>query len=140
VLDLIPSGRAVSIERDVFPRLVGDGLFARVLEGYWMDIGTPRRYLDAGWDILEGRVRTATRPTAPGLFVDPGAEVDAEAGMGPRAVIGPGCLVGAGSRVSDSVLLAGSRVGEGATVSGSILAPGAEVEAGATADGAARRA
>ena len=136
VLDLIPPGRAVSIERDVFPRLVGEGLFARVLEGYWMDIGTPRRYLDAGWDILEGRVRTATRPTAPGLFVDPGAEVDAGAGIGPRAVIGPGCRVGAGAQVSDSVLLAGSRVGEGAAVSASILAPGAEVEAGATADGA----
>ena len=42
VLDLIPAGRDVSIEREVFPRLVGDGLYGVRLEGYWMDIGTPR--------------------------------------------------------------------------------------------------
>ncbi len=41
VLDLIPAGRAVSIEREVFPRLVGEGLYGRRLDGYWMDIGTP---------------------------------------------------------------------------------------------------
>ena len=58
VLDLIPPGTEVSIERDVFPRLVGDGLHGLRLDGYWMDIGTPERYLQASWDILEGRVRT----------------------------------------------------------------------------------
>ena len=58
VLDLIPPGRAVSIEREVFPRLVGHGLYGRRLEGYWMDIGTPERYLQASWDILERRVET----------------------------------------------------------------------------------
>ena len=58
VIDLIPPGAMVSIEREVFPRLVGQGLYGHRLEGYWMDIGTPERYLQASWDILEGRVRT----------------------------------------------------------------------------------
>ena len=58
VLDLIPRGRAVSIEREIFPRLVGQGLYGRRLEGYWMDIGTPERYLQATWDILDGTVET----------------------------------------------------------------------------------
>ena len=61
VLDLIPAGRAVSIEREVFPRLVGQGLYGRRLEGYWMDIGTPQRYLQATWDILDGTVRDRAR-------------------------------------------------------------------------------
>ena len=65
VLDLIPAGREVSIERDVFPRLVGEGLGGLRLDGYWMDIGTPDRYLQASWDILEGRVETQVEPTAP---------------------------------------------------------------------------
>ena len=56
-----PAGRAVSIEREVFPRLVGQGLYGRRLEGYWMDIGTPERYLQASWDILEGAVGPSTR-------------------------------------------------------------------------------
>ena len=45
VLDLLAPEQPASIERDVFPRLVGDGLYAYVGEGYWLDIGTPERYL-----------------------------------------------------------------------------------------------
>lgn len=132
VLDLITPGREVSIEREVFPRLVGEGLGALALDGYWMDIGTPERYLAATWDILEGRVATEVRPTAPGLLVRSGAEVSAAARIGPRAVISPGCTVAAGAEVRDSVLLDDCTVGEGVTVSNSVLAPGVSVEAGAT--------
>ena len=151
VLDLIPAGRAVSIEREVFPRLVGQGLYGLRLEGYWMDIGTPERYLQASWDILEGRVETAVaaRMGADGTgidelaeveagamvsapaFVDEGAQIAATATVGPRAVIGADCEVGEGAVISESALLAGCIVGEGATVEGSILAAGVEVGAGA---------
>jgi mannose-1-phosphate guanylyltransferase len=136
VLDLVPAGREVSIEREVFPRLVGEGLHALRLDGYWMDIGTPERYLQASWDILEGRVRTRVRPTAPGLLVDAGAEVDAGARVGPRAVLSPGCRVEAGAELTQSVLLDGCTVGAGARVSDSILAPGVNVAPGATLAGA----
>jgi mannose-1-phosphate guanylyltransferase len=131
VLDLIPPGREVSIEREVFPRLVGAGLHATLLDGYWMDIGTPERYLQASWDILEGRVETAVEPTAPGLLVASECEVATDAVVGPRAVIAPGCTVAAGAEVRGSVMLEGSAVGAGARLEGSILAPGASVAAGA---------
>ncbi len=136
VLDLIPAGREVSIEREVFPRLVGDGLHGLRLDGYWVDIGTPDRYLQASWDILEGRVKTQVRPTAPGLLVDAAATVIEGATVGPRAVLGPGCWVKLGAEVRDSVLLEGCTVGQGARVSGSILAPGVEVAPGAELKGA----
>jgi mannose-1-phosphate guanylyltransferase len=136
VLDLIAPGAEVSIEREVFPRLIGDGLGALRLDGYWMDIGTPERYLQASWDILEGRVETRVAPTAPGLMVGAGAEVGAGATIGPRAVLAPGCTVGAGAVVRDSVLLDCCEVGEGARVGGSILAPGVSVAAGATVEDA----
>jgi mannose-1-phosphate guanylyltransferase len=131
VLDLIPPGREVSIERDVFPRLVGEGLFGLRLDGYWMDIGTPERYLQASWDILEGRVETRVTPNAPGLLVDPSARVAENATVGPRVVFGPGCRVEPGAQVLDSVLMEGCVVGEGARVTGSILAPRVEVAPGA---------
>jgi mannose-1-phosphate guanylyltransferase len=134
VLDLIPAGRAVSIETEIFPRLIGQGLHGIRLPGYWVDIGTPSRYLQATWDILEGRVRTGVRPTAPGLFVAPDAVVDERARLGPRAVVGPGAEIAAGAEVSESVLLAGSTVGRDARVSRSILGPGAC--AAGTLDGA----
>lgn len=131
VLDLVPAGRAVSIEREVFPRLVGDGLSALLLDGYWMDIGTPERYLQASWDILEGRVETQVEATSPGLLVADEVTIAADARVGPRAVVSAGCRVEAGAEVGESVLLDGCTVGEGARVQSSILAPGARVEPGA---------
>jgi mannose-1-phosphate guanylyltransferase len=136
VLDLIPPGENVSIERDVFPRLVGNRLHGLLLDGYWMDIGTPARYLQASWDILEGRVATRVEPSRNGVLVDPGAAVHDGATLGPRAVVGPDCSIGAGATVMGSVLLDGARVGENARLVDSILSPGAEVPAGAEIAGA----
>src|SRR6478609_1372257 len=131
VLDLVPAGEAVSIEREVFPRLVGGGLHGLLLEGYWMDIGTPERYLQASWDILEGRVETRVEPTTAGLLVAGEAQIAEEASVGPRAVVSAGCRVEPGAEVRDSVLLDGCTVGRDALVESSILAPGAEVVPGA---------
>jgi mannose-1-phosphate guanylyltransferase len=131
VLGLVPAGRAVSIEREVFPRLVGDGLNGLLLDGYWMDIGTPERYLQASWDILEGRVETRVEPTAPGQLIAAGASIGAGAQVGRRAVISAGCTLEADVEIADSVLLDGCTIGQGASVQGSILAPGARVEPGA---------
>ncbi|MET0559280.1 MAG: NDP-sugar synthase [Solirubrobacterales bacterium] len=136
VLELIPPDREFSIEREVFPRLVGEGLQALPLEGYWMDIGTPERYLQASWDILEGRVETEVEPTEPGILVAAGAEVDSAATVGPRAVVASACRVEGDAELRDSVLLDGCRVGTGARVLGSVLAPGVTVEPGAVLEGA----
>ena len=54
--EMAPAGSRISIERDVFPQLVDQGLFGYEASGYWMDIGTPRRYLQATYDILDGEI------------------------------------------------------------------------------------
>jgi mannose-1-phosphate guanylyltransferase len=131
VLDLIPAGVDCSIEREVFPHLVGAGLYADILTGYWMDIGTPDRYLQATWDILEGTVATAVQPTAPGVFVGDHCDVADSARIDEHSVVGSGCMIAAAAEVTGSVLLDGCVIGAGARVSGSILAPGAAVESGA---------
>jgi mannose-1-phosphate guanylyltransferase len=135
VLDEIEPGRSVSIEHDVFPRLIGDGLFAMTLPGYWLDIGTPDRYLEATWGILEGRVRTEIEPSPEGILLDASAEIDPGASIGPRAVVSPGCRIAAGAEVRSSVLLRDCELGAGAVVVDSILSPGVAVEAGARLEG-----
>ncbi len=138
VLDLVPAGRSVSIEREVFPRVVGQGLYGQRLEGYWMDIGTPERYLQASWDILEGRVQTdvATRVDGAGLLVSEGAEVDSAAEVAPPALIEFGCSVAAGAKVGPhAVLGAGSEVAATAAVTGSVLDSRCRVGAGASVIG-----
>lgn len=135
LLDMVPPGRAVSIEREVFPRLVSEGLYGHRLEGYWMDIGTPQRYLQASWDILERRVQTDVPLDGDsGPLVEPGAEVAADAVIEKRAVIGAESAIGPYARVDGSVLDTGCRIGAGATVTGSILAKRVEVGSDATVD------
>ena len=131
-IEAIPPGREVSIEREFYPSITGDGLYARELDGYWMDFGTPERYFDATWDILEGRIHTEVKTNSDGVHIAADAEVDPNATIGPRAVIGPGVKVGPGARVNGSVLLDGSVVGANATVESSIIGPGVNVAAGDT--------
>ena len=151
IVDLIPPGRAVSIEREVFPRLVGEGLYGLRLKGYWLDIGTPERFLQAGWDILCGEVETevAARigPDGVGIdehadidtgaaiegpvLVDTGAHVEANATVGPCAVVARDCEVAAGATIVGSLLMPEACVGPGARVAGAILGRGVDVGAGA---------
>jgi mannose-1-phosphate guanylyltransferase len=152
VLDLIPVDREVSIEREVFPELVGEGLYGLRLPGYWMDIGTPERYLEASWDILERRVETEvgerigdggvliendTRlaydaEVARPAFVEERASLADRARVGPRAVLGRGCEIGDRAAVEGSVLHRGCRIGSQARVEGAIVAAGVEVGDAAT--------
>lgn len=155
VLELIPAGRESSIEREVFPRLVGRGLYGRRLEGYWADIGKPDTYLRASWDILEGNVETDVRDRLDGegvlregeaeLAADAeviapaailaGASVGAGAVVGPRAVVGAGSEIGPGARIENSVLHSKCVIGEGAVLRDSILGAGVEVQPGAALSG-----
>jgi mannose-1-phosphate guanylyltransferase len=146
VLDIMaPAGTRISIERDVFPRLVTDGLYGYEAAGYWLDIGTPERYMQATYDILEGNVHTelgdrledsghtlvhgaeiAGRVVAP-AYVGEGARVGAGAIVGGRTVLGREVTIGEGAHVEGSVLLDGASVGARSTIRGAILGRGAAV-------------
>jgi mannose-1-phosphate guanylyltransferase len=107
--DLIEPGRMVSVEREVFPRLIGDGLYARVDEGGWRDIGTPGSYLAANLEAMP-----------PGGLIDPSAEVDPGADV-TESVIGAGARLEEGARVRRSVVLPGAVVGAGARFEGRVI-------------------
>lgn len=124
ILELVPEGLDVSIEREVFPKLVGNGLYSQRLEGYWMDIGTPERYLEACWDILGRNVETepGSKVDADGIYVAADTEVDAAARIGGLVYIESDSVVAGGTTIGErAVLGAGTSVGEGATISGSAL-------------------
>jgi mannose-1-phosphate guanylyltransferase len=146
VEERIPAGRAVSFEREVFPSLVGEGLYGFDAAGYWIDIGTPERYLEATWDLLAGRVASTLPPRdETGSLVYPGCLVSG-AHVGPQSVLGPHCSVGTDARVERSVLHERVHVGADATVVEAVLGervrvgerarvgPGAMVAAGAVVE------
>jgi mannose-1-phosphate guanylyltransferase len=133
ILDRIPAGRNVSIEREVWPALVGDGLHGSHAEGaYWMDIGTPERYLQGTFDILEGNVRTGVSERLGTGFLAVADDVQAAGRVVPPAVVGQGCTIGVGAHVGALVVLgAGVTVGDGARVERSVVLDGVTVGAGA---------
>src|SRR3954470_8459889 len=136
VLDEIPANKDVSIEREVFPKLIGNGLYGIRQEGYWIDIGTPERFLEANWDILEGRVETVHGKFDEPKLVGEGSEVSDGADLRPPCVIGSRSRIGDGAVIERSVLLDGCTVESGATVRDSILSAGVLVSEGTELDGA----
>jgi mannose-1-phosphate guanylyltransferase len=129
VVDRIPAGRRVSVERETFPALVADrSLYARDDGCYWIDTGTPCEYVQAQIDLVDG-VRGA-----PVEGIHQSAEVSADASV-KRAVVGAGAVIAAGARVEVAVLLAGAGVEADAVVDGSVIGERAVVGAGAHVTG-----
>jgi mannose-1-phosphate guanylyltransferase len=131
VLDLIPPGRPVSIEREVFPQLVEEaGVYGVALPGYWLDVGTPDAYLQAHRDVLERNFRTEVGDALGGDYtlVADGAQVSADARLVPPVFVGAGAVVEAGARIGSlAVIGAGARVGEGAAIESAVIGAGATV-------------
>ena len=158
VLDLIPAGRNVSIEREVFPQLLASGaaLYSYATSDYWLDLGRPDQYLQAHYDVLSGK--TSLGPSAdptqrlgsmfgsmasapsgivPAVFIGNGVAIDERATIGPLATIGDGSAIGRDARVRGSVLWDGVVIGEGAEIAGAIIASNARIGAGAVIDAGA---
>jgi mannose-1-phosphate guanylyltransferase len=147
VLDgMAPAGTNSSIERDLFPTLVGQGLYGYEADGYWMDIGTPERYLQATREIVDRHVDTIVghklqeaggkllaqgridgEVAAPAV-IDAGCEIAIGARVGPHSVLGRGVRLAEGAEVTASVLLDGVTVGRGTVIHDSII--GRDVEIG----------
>jgi mannose-1-phosphate guanylyltransferase len=148
ILELVAPGRNVSIEREVWPRLVGTGLYGFPSQSYWLDIGTPERYLQGTFDILEGNVRTAVRArmgegymaiaggadvrgrAIPPAVIESGASVAEGAHVGSLVVLGHDVRIGAGTTVERAVILNGTEIGENCTLRNCIVAAGCRVGEG----------
>lgn len=130
-IESIERGRPVSIEREILPRLAARGaLYALDSDAYWIDTGTPARYVSAQLDVVAGLRPNVTLPEcserAPGVLEGPGATVQGEVRritfIGGHATIEPGALV------ENAIISAAVRIGEGAVVRNSVLLRDAIVE------------
>jgi mannose-1-phosphate guanylyltransferase len=155
ILELVAPDRNVSIEREVWPRLIGDGLYGFPADGYWLDIGTPARYLQGTFDILTGSVETAVRERlgSDRLAIDEGAQADGRviapavlergvrvaqgARVGSLVVLAQDVSVGDGCTIERAVVMQGTHIGEGCELRDCILAAGCSVGAGTSITGGA---
>jgi mannose-1-phosphate guanylyltransferase len=156
VLNYVPVGEPFSFERPavggLFPLLLAEGeaLYGYVSDSYWLDIGTPAKYLKANRDALDGLVGISPPgiEQARGVFVGRSTDIDPSAHLvapcvlgdgvrigrgatiGPNTSLGDGVQVGGGASVSSSTLHERVTVGNGATITDSILAAGVHVGSG----------
>src|ERR671914_731165 len=136
VLDLLEEDQPASIERDVFPRLVGQGLYGLLSHRYWLDLGTPERYLEGTFDILEGTVGTNVRDRMGQTYLCVEDNVDNAGRIIPPALVESGCRIGEHSRIGGRVVLErGVTVGENTTIERAVVMQGAEIGSGCTVRG-----
>jgi mannose-1-phosphate guanylyltransferase len=138
VIDTIPTGRPVSVEREIFPALLSSGasVFGVVDDGYWLDLGTPLSYVRGSCDLVLG---TAPSPlligrTGDSLVLD-GAWVHGSAVLTGGSCVGRDARIESGAVVDGSVVMDGAVVGEGARLRNCVVGNRAVVEPGAVMSG-----
>jgi len=139
VIDEIPAGRPVSVEREVFPALIADGrrVIGHVDEGYWLDLGRPLDFVRGSADLVLGAIDSPALPGAAGpRLLLPGAVVAEDAVVDGGSVVGARSTVGRGAHISGSVLMDDCAIEAGAVIEGSVVGRGAHVGAGAVLRGA----
>src|SRR6478752_1778183 len=134
VLEAIPAGRVVSVERETFPGLLDSGarVFGHVDTSYWLDLGTPAAFVRGSADLVTGIAPTAALPgpTGAALVLDGGA-LAPDARVVGGATIGRGVSVGAGAVVDAAVVFDNAVIGAGAQVARSVIGAGARIGANA---------
>ncbi|MEU9208877.1 NDP-sugar synthase [Streptomyces sp. NPDC048415] len=130
VIDTIPEGRPVSVERETFPDLLATGahLQGMVDSTYWLDLGTPQAFVRGSADLVLGR---APSPAVPGRCGDrlvlPTATVAPDAKLTGGTVVGEGAYVGEGARVTGSAILSGAVIEPGAVITDSLIGARARI-------------
>ena len=121
VLEMIPEGKRVSIETEVFPRLAEERkLYGFESHGFWMDIGVPEDYLNANAMLLS---KSGTPKNPASVNVDPLAVVKKPCIFGENVRVGADSIIGPNVSLSDDV-----HVGKGCRIENSIIFPGAVIE------------
>ena len=138
VIDTIPAGRPVSVERETFPGLLEAGalLVGYPDDTYWLDLGTPAAFVRGSRDLVTGRMPSSALPGPVGdRLVLPGAVLAPDAKVGGGTTIGANVKVAPGAQVDGSVVFDGASVGAGASVRDCVIGRNAVIGDGVVLDG-----
>jgi mannose-1-phosphate guanylyltransferase len=134
IFSYIPRGRYVSMEREVFPKLVEQGrLFGYIFHGLWIDIGKPEEYLQTNKMLLNSLAKTKRirrshkfeirHPVA----LSKNVSVGENSVIGPYAILGKNVIVGRNAEIQDSVIFEDVKIDDYASVKGAIIGEGAMI-------------
>jgi mannose-1-phosphate guanylyltransferase len=132
VLGYMPKGEAYSFERGLFPTLLEkkERVLSYILDGYWIDIGTPQKYLEVHHDILAGRFGSPRVPARAGITA-----ASAHAIVDARSIVDSEVTIRAGAHIENSVIGRNCKIGESAHIIDSVIWPGTTIDAEARLTG-----
>ena len=132
VIDAIPAGRPVSVERETFPGLLaaGEVVVGFVDTSYWLDLGTPAAFVKGSCDLVTGLAPSPAVASPAEFLVLDGASVAPDATLSAGTTIGAGAVVEAGAVVTRSVVFDGAHIGAGAVIEASVIGVDAVIGAG----------
>lgn len=121
VIDQIPLGKVVSVERETFPALVSSGrpVFGYKEQSYWLDVGTPAALFKGSRDLVEGDFQAMAETT-----------IASDARITGGTSVGARCSIGSGVRIDDCIIGDDVTIGDGAVLAHSFIAHGTDVAAG----------
>ncbi len=134
VFDYIPSGRAVSMEREVFPKLAEEGkLFGHRTNGFWMDIGRPEEYLETNRIILDSLSKNIKLKKSKNFEIKNPVAIDRRVSIGEKSLIGPYAIlgknvkVGKNAQISNSVIFTDVTIDDCVSIDGAIIGEAARI-------------
>ena len=132
IFDYIPSGKAVSMEREVFPRLAEENtLYGHKVSGLWIDIGRPEDYLQTNKLLLETcadkqRKNIKFECKSP-VALGRGVSIGENSVIGPCVVLGKNVTVGSNVQIRDSVVFEDAKIGDDAEICGALIGEAAQI-------------
>lgn len=138
VIDTIPQGQAVSVERETFPGLIESGavVMGYAEDAYWLDVGTPEAFVKGSCDVVRGALHSPALNGRPGEYQVLGqAAVAGDARLSGGTTVGYRAVIESGAEVTGSVIFDGASIGPGAVVRDSIVGRNAIISGGAILDG-----
>jgi len=131
ILDVIEPGVQVSIEREVFPKILGSGLYGFPFDTFWTDAGTPSLFLLAqrylldkydppAFELISDPMFRGTDISTP-LIVGEGCSLGPGSKLGPDVSLGDSVTGGSSCIITDSIILAGVNIGNDVQISSSII-------------------
>ena len=133
VFQYIQAGKAVSMEREVFPKLVEKGaLYGHVTNDMWIDIGKPEEYLQTNKLLLDTVIGNRQKHNSTGKFqlknpvaLDKKVAIGEKSEIGPYSVIGKNATIGKNVKINNSVIFPDAKIGDSSSITGAIIGEGA---------------
>jgi mannose-1-phosphate guanylyltransferase len=132
VFQYIPKEKAVSMEREVFPKLAEKGeLYGHVFHGLWIDIGKPEEYLQTNKILLDSLINPQKQRSANKfelknpVALDKGVYIGEKSVIGPYAILGKNVTVGKNVQITDSVIFPDTKIDDSSSINGAIIGEGA---------------